>query len=663
MPPIRLCIRCPRCFGRKKMKFPDRSFIGIGVLFLGILATCSVYWVGLQGSFFFDDYPNVVLNPGVKIDTLSWEALRVAWASGTSGQFGRPVSQISFALNHYFSGFAPFPFKLTNLAIHCLNGVLVYLVGVQILDSLRQRIPQCHVHLSAALVACAWLLHPIQLTSVLYVVQRMASLSTLFLLAALFFHVVARRRLAAGWQAGAWFLLAWGVFWPLSILSKETGILLSGFVAAYELIIRRSETGRLDRLGRIILVFSVVLILAVVPYLASPFGDWILTGYQIRSFSLGERLLTEARAIWAYLGWIVVPRLEFFALFHDDFVVSKSPLAPWTTLPSVLGLLLVMIWGVFARKRFPLVVFGVTWFLVGHALESTFIPLELVHEHRNYLSLFGLLLLPVAGLNNLAARAGMGRTVVVSLLFASLSYLGVITALRADMFANEQMRTQIEAQFHPDSARTNYEAGRTLAAVADRDRGNLMAAILARKHFERATTLDPDYKMALLGLLVLDCGISELLDERSLTELQRRFREALILQEDTSILSSLVEMSGAGLSCLKRSEMDMLFDAFTSNTLVGADKKMIMHSLHADYLWLTARDLVAAKDALRKSLEIAPRNKSILLKWAQLDYISGDVEGARKLLKELEAEPFSPVERNTLESLLAEIDTAKGKSR
>lgn len=645
------------------MKFPDRSFVGIGVLFLGILATCSVYWVGLQGAFFFDDYPNVVLNPGVKIDTLSWEALRLAWASGNSGQFGRPVSQISFALNHYFAGFAPFSFKLTNLAIHCLNGVLVYLVGVQILDSLRLRIPQCHVHLSAALVACAWLLHPIQLTSVLYVVQRMASLSTLFLLAALFFHVVARRRSAPGWQAGALFLLAWGIFWPLSILSKETGILLSGFVAAYELIVRRSETGRLDRLGRIILVLSVMLILGVVPYLASPFGDWVLAGYQIRSFSLGERLFTEARAIWAYFGWIVVPRLEFFALFHDDFVVSKSLLSPWTTLPSVLGLLLVMIWGVFARARYPLVVFGLTWFLVGHALESTFIPLELVHEHRNYLSLFGLLLLPIAGLNKLAARAGMGRTVAVSLLFASLSYLGAITALRADMFANEQIRTQIEAQFHPDSARTNYEAGRTLAAVADRDRGNLMAAILARKHFEKATTLDPDYKMALLGLLVLECGISESLDERSLTELQRRFREALILQEDTSILSSLVEMSGAGLSCLKRSEMDMLFDAFTSNTRVGADKKMIMHSLHADYLWLTERDLVAAKDSLRKSLEIAPRNRSILLKWAQLDYISGDVEGARKLLKELEAEPFSPVERNTLESLLTEIDTTNGKSR
>lgn len=636
--------------------------VGLGILFLGILATCSVYWAGLRGSFFFDDYPNIVLNPGVRIDALSWESLRLAWASGISGQFGRPVSQMSFALNHYFSGFAPLPFKLTNLAIHCLNGVLVYLVGVQILDSLRQRMPRCHVHLSAALVACAWLLHPIQLTSVLYVVQRMASLSAFFLLGALLLHIIARRRLTLGWQGGTWFLLAWGVLWPLSILSKETGILLPGFVAAYELIIRRSETGGLDRLGRIILVLSVVPISAVVPYLASPFGDWILAGYQIRSFSLAERLLTEARAIWAYVGWIVVPRLELFALFHDDFVVSKSLLIPWTTLPSVVGLSLVVIWAVFASRRFPLAVFGVTWFLIGHALESTVIPLELVHEHRNYLSLFGLLLLPVAGANHLAARAGIGRTVIVSLLFAALAYLGVITALRSDMFASEQLRTQIEAQFHPDSARTNYEAGRALAAVADRDRGNLMAAVFAKKHFDKATMLDPDYKMGLLGSLMLECGISESLDERSLTELQRRFREALILQEDPSILNSLVEMSGAGLSCLKRSEMDRLFDAFTSNPRAGPDKKMKMHSLHADYLWLTERDLVAAQDALRKSLDIAPGNRSVLLKWAQLDYISGDLEGARKLLKELESEPFSPVERNTLESLLAEIDATKGKS-
>ena len=111
-----------------------------GCLCFGVLAVFSVYWPGLHGGFFFDDHPNIVLNPGVKLAHLSWESLRLAWSSGISGQFGRPVSQLSFALNYYFSGFSPFAFKLTNLVIHCLNGVLVYLLGYQLLDSLRQRL-------------------------------------------------------------------------------------------------------------------------------------------------------------------------------------------------------------------------------------------------------------------------------------------------------------------------------------------------------------------------------------------------------------------------------------------------------------------------------------------------------------------------------------------
>ncbi len=85
------------------------------------------------------------------------------------------------------------------------------------------------------------MIHPIQLTSVLYVVQRMTSLSAFFLLLALILHVSARRRKELDRVAVSWLILAWCVFWPLSILSKETGILLPGFVAVYELIVRRSE--------------------------------------------------------------------------------------------------------------------------------------------------------------------------------------------------------------------------------------------------------------------------------------------------------------------------------------------------------------------------------------------------------------------------------------
>jgi hypothetical protein len=89
--------------------------------------------------------------------------------------------------------------------------------------------------------------------------------------------------------------------------------------------------------------------------------------------------------------------------------------------------------------------------------------------------------------------------------------------------------------------------------------------------------------------------------------LRRRFRERLILQEDTNILSIIVEMAGTKRLCLDRSEIDGLFAAFFANPKVASRMKMVMYSLHADYLWLNAGDLQAARGALQKALEIAPQ--------------------------------------------------------
>ena len=645
--------------GAGRMNSIRHRLAGVGVLFLGILMTLAIYWPGLQGAFFFDDYPNIVLNPGVRLDTLSGESIKQAFESGISGQFGRPVSQLAFALNFHFSGFDSFAFKLVNLVIHCLNGILIYLLAYQLLDSLRYKLKLTNAGLCAALIAVAWLIHPIQLTSVLYVVQRMTSLSGFFLLLALIFHILARRRNELDWPAVIFFLLACCVFWPLSILSKETGVLLPGFVAVYELIVRRSEREALDRFGRLVLYVSIVLAASLVLYVTSSYGNWILSGYDIRSFSLLERLLTEPRVIWGYLHWIVFPSLESFALFHDDIAVSTSLTTPWTTLPALAGILILLIVSVVTSRQFTLVAFGIAWFLIGHSLESSFIPLELVHEHRNYLPLFGLCLLPVSLLGSWGKKPRFQKTLIVVSLGAVLAYLGFVTAMRANMFGQEKIRTQLEAQFHPGSARTNYEAGRTLAAVVDADRGNLVAAILGKKHFEMATELDRDYKMGLLGMLVLDCGMSQTVNRGALDELALRLKERLILQEDTSILSTIVEMSGAGLLCLTRSDIDRIFAAFVSNPGVSQEKKMSMYSLHADYLWLNAKDLPAAREALHSALEIAPLNPSLRLKWAQLDFIAGEKRQARTLLLELRGERLAPEERKTLDGLLGKLEAAQ----
>lgn len=106
-------------------------------MFLGAIVAI-IYWSGLHGQFFFDDLPNIVVAEGVRLETLSSQSLRDAWVSGGYGPSGRPVAQLSFALNFYFSGLNPFDFKLTNLAIHVATGWLIFLLAFRCFPPFRR---------------------------------------------------------------------------------------------------------------------------------------------------------------------------------------------------------------------------------------------------------------------------------------------------------------------------------------------------------------------------------------------------------------------------------------------------------------------------------------------------------------------------------------------
>ena len=77
-------------------------------------------------------------------------------------------------------------------------------------------------------------------------------------------------------------------------------------------------------------------------------------------------------------------------LNHDDIIISKSILEPITTLFSIGGLLAVLFAAFFLRKRAPIVMFCVTWYLIGHSIESMIVPLRIAFEHRNYLPQIGI---------------------------------------------------------------------------------------------------------------------------------------------------------------------------------------------------------------------------------------------------------------------------------
>ncbi len=616
-----------------------------------VLAVCvAVFWNGLYGSFFFDDATNILYVENLQLTELSLPALREAWNSGLAGPSGRPVAQVSFALNHYFSGFDPFAFKLTNLVIHLLAGVLVFFTARRLLIA----------PVFAGLVAALWLLSPIQLTSVLYVVQRMTSLSALFVLAGFFLHIVGRER---GGRAGAvWLLVAWCLCWPLAFFSKETGALFPLFVLAWELIVRRNRRGHLDRFARVLTAVVGLCFAAGLVYAVSPSGQWLWAGYGMRSFSLTERLLTEGRVLWFYLGLIVFPRLEAFGLYHDDIALSTGLIEPWTTLPAWLGLVGLVLVAWRTRRQAPLLSFGIAWFLVGHSLESTVLPLEIAHEHRNYMPLFGVTLIGAWMTERAIALPGWKKTLGLMLALGVFGYFVLVTTLRAHQFGDEIRRTQIESVFHRESARTHYEAGRALVARLEIVSADSPQYSFARSHYEQAGKIDPDFKFSWLGLVHLNCSVGRPAENEWVEQLSRRLRESPFGPGDRSVLYGIKEMSNAGTLCLSRAEIERLFAAAGANPTTTLSTRAVLHSWLADYMTLTVRDLPLAQAELDKSLAIAPYNSSNRLKRAQLAFLQGHYDEARALLSRLGDEVLVNSERDTA-AMLRDCLDPKGSAR
>ncbi|SFN54546.1 hypothetical protein SAMN05216289_12963, partial [Dokdonella immobilis] len=162
-------------------------------------ATSLVYWKGLQGGFVYDDYSFIFGNPGIKVSSNSlsnWFAAAMSFPSGSHQ--GRWLGMLSFAANHYFTGMDPYAFKLTNLAIHLLNGLLVFLALRALFDFHQLQKPAFprravfNSGLAAASLAALWLVLPINLTAVLYISQRLESLSNTFVFLGLWWYLRVR---------------------------------------------------------------------------------------------------------------------------------------------------------------------------------------------------------------------------------------------------------------------------------------------------------------------------------------------------------------------------------------------------------------------------------------------------------------------------------------
>lgn len=580
--------------------------LGSAALLAALFAVAMVFAPGLSGGFALDDFPNIVHNAALTPSSYSFRALLGAAFSSDSGPLARPLTMLSFALQIAGSGLAPYPLKLANLAIHLANGALIFFLCRGITQALRARCaaePQAMEILFPVAVSAAWLLAPINLTAVLYVVQRMESLAALFTLLGLLAYLHGRLRLDAGRPGGmAWMAGGLVLGSALAALAKETGVLLPAYAFVLEWVLfgfRSAVDGR--RSTPLLVLFAAVLlvpgaagVLATLPGALS--GD----AYASRPFGLTERLLTEARVVADYLRWIAMPDLRELGLYHDDYPLSRGWVTPASTLPAVLllvGLLALALW---LKGRRPLVSLGLLFFFVGHGLVSTYLPLELVYEHRNYLPSFGIFLAVCAFL--MEPRRGAWRVAGLTLV-AGLIGLGAITTfLRAGEWAEPGRLAYLEATRHPASPRANYELGRMFGEQAKDPNG--LAFSMAVKSFESAADLPNSGLLPLQAQIVMKARLGRPVEGELWERMKMVIESRPLARQDITALHALISCQREGRCRFPAERLGDVLEL--AHGINPADARL--HTLYANYAANVTHDRELALRLMNRAVALAPRN-------------------------------------------------------
>jgi tetratricopeptide (TPR) repeat protein len=487
-------------------------------LMVTVLAMAWIaYAPGLQGGFLFDDFANLpTLGATGPVD--NWPALWRYLTSGVADPTGRPVALLSFLADAHDWPADPYSFKRTNLLLHLVNASLLMV--------LLRRLGRCkanmtplasgssnlafRIDMAAVVGAGIWLLHPLFVSTTLYVIQREAMLSAFFTLLGLTLWLRGRSVILQGRSLRGLLsiTLGLGVCTLLAALSKANGALLPALALVIEFAWLNPDSAvRIfaDKASRIVpttvspgeryttirvksrpssagipcIYRSSMWVLAGLPTL-TVIGYLVYLGWMgfahgvsaLRPWTMGQRLLTEARVLMDYIGLMWVPRPFTAGLFNDQIQASQSLWSPVTTLPAVLAVFGLMVGAWLLRKKYPALALAVLFYFAGQAMESTTILLELYFEHRNYLPamlMFWPLSLWLCGvrftqltsssaINHSPARSRRETVFKAAISVSILFGLAWMTHAGATLWGNTGEQTTLWAALNPHSPRAQANA-------------------------------------------------------------------------------------------------------------------------------------------------------------------------------------------------------------
>lgn len=367
--------------------FPQASLRNFGILFFSLVVLSASYALALPGYWLFDESANLAGLSRIN-DVQSFSDFVMG---GGAGPLGRPISLASFALQSAAWPNDPGAFLRVNIVIHILNTFLVYLLATG-LATLRTPKNGTHPFWIGLLTAILWGASPFLANTSLMIIQRMTSLSALFVFTGLAAFVWAHHSSPRFNAYKLGLLLIFIASIPLAALSKENGALLPLLATIVYFFWVPKEILATQSIPRLFYLFALLVpSIIMVAYVAHQVPQILASGYGPgRYFSPEERLLSQSIILWDYLRQLTLPSAVSAAPFADNWPAPKSFWASPFVGIAILAWLVFFVFTAAIRKNAPWLFFGMTFFLGAHLIESSIFGLELYFAHRNYVPAFGI---------------------------------------------------------------------------------------------------------------------------------------------------------------------------------------------------------------------------------------------------------------------------------
>ena len=465
-----------------KWTFPDANKYAFAFISLFIILLI-IYSNSFHGDWHFDDYANILENPNIQINSLSFSEIQKSFTGIYQDRILRPFAYLSFALNYYVGGLNVFGFHLVNFFIHYLSSVFLFLFIFNTLKLPLLKDQYTNIAYPVALLATIlWSIHPVFVTSVSYIVQRMTSMAGMFYIMSMYFYLKGRTSEKTG-KAIVFYLFC--VLSGLSsLLTKENAVMLPFSILLFDLLLIQGATKENIQKFFKFLILPLILFIIVGALYTGGFSNNVFGGYAVRDFTMYERLLTEPRIIIFYLSLLFYPIHSRLTLLYD-VDISHSLWQPWTTLPSIFLILLFIAAAIYLCRKRPLLSFCILFFFLNHVIEGTVLPLELIFEHRNYLPAM-FLFIPVAQffvyvIDYFSYKKLLQFAVALGVIIIIVG-MGDITFRRNAIFSDEFFLWSDNIEKYPKLSRPYANLGTAYMRYQKKEEGF--------KYYERALAID-----------------------------------------------------------------------------------------------------------------------------------------------------------------------------